>query len=561
LTASPLGYFSFVLHSHLPYVRLAGVWPHGEEMIQEAMAETYLPLLSALYDLKEEGLSPRLTIGLTPILLEQIADAGVISRFEAYLVERAEIAADDCVRLDRAGDQHRAYLARFYAGWYENVLHDFSDRFGRDVVGAFRRLQDDGNLDILTGAATHSYLPLLRRDSLVSAQLKIGRDTSRRHLGRAPSGVWLPECAYRPAFFDGPAHYRRPGLEEHLEGLDLGYFFTDTHVIRGGQVIGKSAGDAIGPYGQIPSRELAPLSPSDPYATSRTTQRPYLVQSSRVAVLGREARTGMQVWSAGQGYPGDFWYREFHKKDDVSGLQYWRVTDPSGDLGSKATYDPHQAELRVAEHARHFVSILEELVQESTPDGRPPLVVSAYDTELFGHWWFEGISWIKSVLRTLATHPAVAQTTVADYVRQSPPTAAMAVPESSWGSGGTHWTWDNEQTAWIWPLIHDAETRMETIVARHPNATGRRLDALNQAGRELLLLSSSDWPFLVTTRQARDYATMRFQQHLARFNRLCAIAGSEGITAESGRFLDTVAQLDNPFPDIDYRTFGRADQP
>src|SRR5512135_3505290 len=97
------GYFTFVLHSHLPYVRKAGRWPHGEEMIHEALAETYLPLLNALYDLKHEGVNPRLTIGLTPILLEQIADRSVLEHFEEYLQEELEVAQADVERFERAG--------------------------------------------------------------------------------------------------------------------------------------------------------------------------------------------------------------------------------------------------------------------------------------------------------------------------------------------------------------------------------------------------------------------------------------------------------------------------
>jgi len=72
-----IGAFTFVLHSHLPYVRKAGRWPHGEEMVHEAIAETYVPLLNALFDLKEAGYEPRLTIGITPILMEQLSDPDV----------------------------------------------------------------------------------------------------------------------------------------------------------------------------------------------------------------------------------------------------------------------------------------------------------------------------------------------------------------------------------------------------------------------------------------------------------------------------------------------------
>ena len=556
------GYFSLVLHTHLPYVRKAGRWPHGEEMIHEALAETYIPLLNALYDLKHEGVQPRLTIGLTPILLEQIADPEVLEHFEAYVQEELEMAREDLRRFDKQGDAQLKALAEFYEAWYRDTLETFDQRYGRDIVGAFKQLQDDGNVDILTSAATHGYLPLFQRDSTVYGQLKTGIETSRRHLGRAAHGIWLPECAYRPAYHrEGPPGYYKPGIEEYLADLNLLFFFTDTHVIEGGQMVGKVAGDVHGPYGNVPARRLAIMSDERQAASERTTFRPYYVQSTRVAVFGRDSRTGIQVWSASHGYPGDPSYRDFHRKDQNSGLQYWRVTGADVDQGAKALYDPAAGRQRAVEHAENFAGVVAELVRKhAETHDQPGLIVSAYDTELFGHWWFEGILWLKEVLRRLAQDTEVGLTTADEYLRMLPPDEVLKLPESSWGSGGTHWTWRNPETEWIWPLIHSAEVRMEDLVARHPNATGWLRDVLNQAAREFLLLTSSDWPFLISTGQAKEYASGRFQQHLARFNHLALIADSGHLTDEYQRFLTTTANLDNPFPDVDYRVFARQER-
>ena len=247
------GAFTFVLHSHLPYVRKAGRWPHGEEMVHEAIAETYVPLLNALFELKADGCQPHLTIGLTPILLEQISDPAVLDHFELYVLERLTLAETDLARHEKNGDKQLQSLARFYLDWYTSILQSFRERYGRNLVAAFRKLQDEGNVDIITSAATHGYLPLMERSSTVHAQLKVGIETYRRHLGRAPRGIWLPECGYRPAFVqDG---WYKSGIEEFLAELNLGYFFTDTQVIAGGQLVGKVAGDVIGPYGNLPKRK------------------------------------------------------------------------------------------------------------------------------------------------------------------------------------------------------------------------------------------------------------------------------------------------------------------
>lgn len=548
------GAFTFVLHSHLPYVRKAGRWPHGEEMIHEAIAETYIPLLNALYDLKQDGCQPHLTIGLTPILLEQLADAEVLDHFQLYLLERLSLIKTDILRHEKTHDDKLLHLAHFYQDWYQGILQSFIERYQRDLVGAFRRLQDEGNLDIITSAATHSYLPLMERNSTVYAQLRVGAQTYQRHLGRAAHGIWLPECGYRPAFVQGK--WYKPGIEEFLADLNLSYFFTDTHVIGGGHFVGKVAGDAIGPYGGLPKRKWIVHADERPEAKQRTTMRPYYVHSANVAVYGRDERTGLQVWSAAHGYPGDFRYREFHRKDSHSGLQYWRITGAQVDLGQKELYDPEPAMRQAQMHADHFVGLITDEVRSYYAfTGKPGIVISAYDTELYGHWWFEGITWLKEVLRQLDKHPEVKLSTAGDYLETNPPDEVIALPESSWGAGGGHWTWLNPETEWMWPLIHNAELRMEQLVASHPQACGGLRDVLTQAAREILLLESSDWPFLVSTGQAKEYASGRFQQHVARFNHLAAIADTGEVSEVNKSFLATTADLDNPFSDLDYRVF------
>ncbi len=556
-----VGAFTFVLHSHLPYVRMAGRWPHGEEWIHEAASETYIPLLNALYDLREEGVPFRLTIGLTPILVEQLADPDVKDHFDAYLEEKISLAQADVKRFETAKDLHLAYLARFYVEWYENVKRSFDERYKRDIVGAFRRLQDEGFIEIITCGATHGYLPLLSRDSSVYAQIKVGIAAYERHFGRPPRAIWLPECAYRPAYITDEGKLR-PGLERFLHDLGIGLFFSETHTIEGGQPVGVAAGDAIGPYGEIKRRYVIPIqqaippreaSTFKPYYVSDTTAGPKAEQHSGVAVIGRDNRTGMQVWSADWGYPGDYDYREFHKKDGISGLQYWRVTGARVDLGFKDYYHPDWAAYKVGEHARHFAWLVSDRLREyHDQTGNFGIVASNYDTELFGHWWFEGIAWIKQVLHQLAQNPTVELVRASDFIERHPPTEVLHIPESSWGMGGNHWTWDNHDTHWMWGPIHAAEARMEALAEKYSDPDTNTRAVLNMAARELLLLQSSDWPFLVTTGQAREYAIRRFTRHVERFE---ALASSLEAGRPDRQLADELYEVDKIYPDIDYRWF------
>jgi 1,4-alpha-glucan branching enzyme len=552
-----LGAFTFVLHSHLPYCRRAGRWPHGEEWLHEGASETYLPLLNALYDLKEEGVEFRLTIGLTPVLTEQLADPLVLEHLEMYLDEKIAAAKGDVERWKKEGLPHLEYLAGFYQNWYQHTLDTLRDRFDRNIVGAFRQLQDDGYIEIVTSAATHGYLPLLERDSSIYGQLAVGMASYRRHFGRASRDVWLPECAYRPAFYtraDGEQYYK-PGLEEFLADFELGCFFAETHTIEGGEPVGKAREGVIGPYGDVPKRYVVPIA-GYVEPTERTTYQPYWIGGAEVAAIGRNNRTGMQVWSADWGYPGDFDYREFHKKDGISGLQYWRVTGARLDLAYKDHYHPDWAQYKVGEHARHFTWLVEDLLREyHDSSGQYGIIASNYDTELFGHWWFEGVEWIKAVLRNLSRSEIVELTTASDFLEAHPPEDVLALPESSWGTGGGHFTWDNVDTRWMWPIIHEAERRMEALVDRHPDAQGDLALVLNQGARELLLLQASDWPFLVTTGQAKEYAIERFNGHVERFHRLAEITEAGEVSPQARSLAEEYFALDNIFPKIDYRAF------
>lgn len=546
-----LGAFTFVLHSHLPYARMAGRWPHGEEWIHEAATETYLPLLLALRELADEGVRFRLTIGITPVLAEQLADADVLANLEDYIEDLHERAVKDIARFEH-DDPARAETARFYAGRFTWLLDAFRGRFARSIIGGFRDLQDEGYIEIATSCATHGYLPLFERDSSIHAQVRTGVRTYMRHFGRAPESFWLPECAYRQGYVrdDG---VRKPGIEEFLAANGLRVFFTETHMILGGTPVGKAAGDALGPYPEIAKRYTIPLADYEPPA-ERTTFQPYWASAPEVAAMGRNRETGLQVWSADHGYPGDFNYREFHRKDGESGLHYWRVTGAGVDLGDKALWHPAVGFGRTEEHARHFADLVErEVAQYRERTGTYGIVCAAYDTELFGHWWFEGVTWLQRVLRLLAASDTVALTGAAQYVREHPPEDVVALPEGSWGQQGTHFTWLNPDTEWMWPVINGAQRRMEEIVARFGDgASGLLREALDQLARELLLLEASDWPFLVTTGQAREYAELRFGQHRERFEALAAQIESGAIEEA---FLADVRERDNVFPDIDFEDF------
>src|SRR2546428_9639297 len=432
MRGAPMGTFVLALHSHLPYARGAGRWRHGEEWVHEAMLGTYLPLLALFHDLREAAVPYRIVVGLTPVLIEQLADRDVDARFIEYADDQIRRAESDVRRFMDQSDQGRRPLADFALSSSGRLRRAYVERFRRDLVGAFADLARSGHLEILTAAATHGYLPLLDRAS-VEAQLRVGRRSTRRLLRLEPTGIWLPECAYAP------------GLERVLAENGITHFFTDAALLPGHA---RPAGERAHRRGQSGLRRWPPheeraaaaIVPGD---TDVDVMRPYYVADSDVVAIARHDKVSGQVWSARMGYPGDPSYREFHRKDDKTGLRYWRVTDVQVGLGAKGMYSPGAAAERVRSHADHFVRLVRETLAGRRNRDRDALLTVTFDAELFGHWWFEGIDWLGRVLRELAAN-GPRPVTIDAYLRERPAAERAQLQEGAWGEKHGHSTWANE---------------------------------------------------------------------------------------------------------------------
>lgn len=552
-----VGQFVFMLHSHLPYYRKAGMWPFGEENLYECMSETYVPLLNAISELyEEEGIKAKLTVGITPILAEQLIDEHLKEGFIEYLDSRIKQVSEDLERYpdpNIANSQHLKYLAKYYFDWYTHIKDSFINKYGKDLIGAFKKYQDLGCIEITTSGATHGFSPLLATDANLNAQFSVGSQTTKKLFGKKAKGCWLPECAYRQGYEyigkDGEKKWR-PAIELTLQNNDIQYFFTESHVIEGGNSIGNRR--VVGIYGNI---EYIPLPERE--ATGYDTYSAYWLPDAQVAVMGRNERAGYQVWSAADGYPGDGCYREFHKKDDKSGMHYWRITSASAGLGDKMLYDPVLAMSQINLNSDHYTTLIYHLLNDykNSHNGKEGLVMVSFDTELFGHWWFEGVEFIKQVIKKLNQYlPDVQMMTAGEYIEKHPPKEAIQIPESSWGQGGHFYVWNNNLTEWMWPIIHGCEKRMSAIADAYDKVPEDKLmqRALAQLARENLLLQSSDWPFLITTWQAKDYATERFNEHVHRFEVIADMIETGCINEEK---LAEIEDIDNCFADVNYRVY------
>lgn len=544
--------FVFTLHSHLPYVLNHGRWPHGSDWLTEAAVDTYLPLLEVLDSLSTEDVPSPLTIGITPILANQLAHPTFGIELAAFFTQRLAACEEAVEDFGRKHEEHLIPLAGYWRERYRR-LHRLFERCSGDLIGEFRRHASEGRIELLSSGATHGFLPLLAHDESIALQLAVGRAEHLRLFGREPAGCWLPECAYRPRgdWHPDPAAPfipDRPGLEEHLAAHGFRFFFVDAHMAE--------AGRPLGLYRETGRPDGIPLTDEDPgtLAALRSPHRTYEVspRAGRAPVIAfvRDPLSTRQVWSRQGGFPGDGAYLEFHKIRFPGGLKLWRVTSSAADLGAKEPYEPNTARARAWGHAAHLHYELRRNTQMLAATGAS-VVVAPFDTELFGHWWYEGIDFIADLYRRFSDDGDLHPRTASQHLAGRPPSAAVALGAGSWGANGDFSMWLNPGTRWTWEQLWPLEARFWSLAAgamAHPPLH----PVLAQAARELLLLQSSDWQFIISTGAAADYATTRFQGHAADLATLLdAIEAGPGagVPAAVTR-AETMRRRDDVFPEI-----------
>jgi len=524
----PAGYFALVLHAHLPFVR----HPEDptvmeEQWLYEGITGTYLPLLQMFEGLVADGVPYRCTVSLSAPLITMLTDDLLKERYARHLDRLIELAGKELERTRPEPHYHR--LAQMYGDRFLSIRHTWRSHEG-NLVRAFRRLQEAGRVEVITSTATHAFFPLLDRNwAALRAQVHVAADLYERHFGCRPRGMWLAECGYVP------------GVDELLREAAIRYFFVDTH--------GILLGDRLPVYG---------------------SHAPVYCRTG-VAAFARDPESSQQVWSAREGYPGDRHYRDFYRDigfdlpldyigpyihpaghRTYTGIKYHAITHEH--LHDKWVYDPAIARRRAGEHATHFRTARQRQIERLAGDmDRPPIVVSPYDAELFGHWWYEGPIFLGDLFRQLHyDQHAVEAITPGDYLDRHPTNQVATPSMSSWGWKGYAGYWLDESNAWVYRHLHTAGERMVELAHRYPSARGLTKRALNQAARELMLMQSSDWAFIMRTGTTVSYATRRVNEHIVRFNRLYDALQAGQVTE---RWVTELEARDNVFPDLDYRIY------
>jgi len=523
------GYLALVLHAHLPFIRHPEHDPFLEEdWLFEAVTETYIPLILVLQRLVRDGVPSRLTLSISPTLVEMLADSLLQSRYLRYLTRRIELSEQEVSRTRHTPDFHP--LAMMYRRHYREAHSLFESRYHRRLLDAFAELQQQGILEIITCPGTHPFMPFISQEQVRCAQLITARITHERHFHKPLRGLWLAECGYEP------------GMDSLIKKSGFDYFILDAH----GLLFGK---------------------PRPPHGVFAPVKTP-----AGTISFGRDMESSLQVWNSKVGYPGDINYREFYRDlgfdapyeyirpflhpDGVRrnvGIKYYRITG-GDDLSQRAPYDPQKAQVRAYQHASHFIAQRHQQIHHlSHTLNIKPVVVSPYDAELFGHWWHEGPVFLEQVMRQAAVQlSSIRLVSLSEALAEFPDPFGLEPTGSSWGDEGYYRVWLNENNQWLYKHQHWAEQAMVELADQSQPANGIFERGLNQAARELLLAQSSDWAFHMTNGNSACYAERRFANHMTHFRNLRDALLRNQMNTE---YLGELEEKDNLFRDLDYRIF------
>ncbi len=512
-----------LLHAHLPYIRHPEYeYALEENWLFEAIRDTYIPLLDILERMVDDGISPGLTVSLSPTLMEMLNDDLLRDRFVHHMDNLIELSGAEKQRTKGSVFESAAFL---YDGKFREVRRLYLERYGKDLISPFRRLQDEGHIEIAATAATHAFLPAFANyPGAVKRQIEVGIRSYARNLGRRPAGFWLPECGY----FEG--------LDSFLKDAGIQYCFLEAH----GLIHGRPR-------------------------PRHSIYKPVL-SSEGVLLFGRDFKSARQVWCASRGYPGDPAYRDFYRDigfdlpagyigrftgfegiRTFTGMKYYRVT---GKTEQKLPYDRAAAMSRMSVHAGHFAESRRSDFERLSGYVPEPLIFSAFDAELFGHWWFEGIEWLDTVVREISGSAtgAFGLVTPSRYLGSFTGRGADAggppvhPAPSSWGEGGYNSLWIGEKNHYLYRRLHGVMERLEAVIAQlkqgaAPEGLIRR--AMNQAVRETLLAQASDWFFLMEKGRAPEYAEKRVTGHIGNVTSILVMLEQNRVDALSLKKMET----------------------
>jgi 1,4-alpha-glucan branching enzyme len=468
------------LHMHSPNLFRAdpfresflrpGIWPietvSGEEVhntpgewVLKNCLDSWLPLLRVFETLAADKIDFQVSLNISPPVAYTLSHPRFKDYMSRYLDRTmAHVKSQLQIMKSRLDAQEYIWAGERYLEDIKALAQFYNHDLGKDIIGTYRTLSNDGYLELSTCTATHGMAGLLQSTpDALNTQIQVAKQAHNRIFGDDPRGIWLAENSYFP------------GVEKVLEQHQLHYFFVEAEAILNGSV--------------LPTEE---------------EYNPVLIPASQICAFGRSRLGRMQVWDAKIGYAGHPDFREYHFRH--FGLQLKRITTKLSN--DKGPYNPDNAEKTARHLAQDFYIKLCDQIQklERKHFQSIPLITCTYDAELFGHHWFEGPIFLEELLRECyRKSDYIGLTTPSHYLASFPSLPEMTPNPSTWGHESFHLRWTAPKVAWTFRELDRADQLLRQYLkkALHEEFNSKQNQAIQQMGAELIRSQSSDLTFVM----------------------------------------------------------------
>jgi 1,4-alpha-glucan branching enzyme len=532
----PVGSLCIVIQLHVPYVRRAGMWPYGEYQLYEAMADSFIPLLDAIAGLHAEGLGPRFTVALSPLLADQLTDLLLRTGFEEYVLLRIRQADEDAA----SGDADLVASAKRQKERDLALLESWVTRHQRDIVRSIRHLEREGAIEAIGMPATAAILPMLPRVSAKRAQVAQGVRSTDYFLEHPALGVWLPGGAIAPGA-------EGEGISDLLVEYGLEYAFVGERAIRpsfpnipGLPASESSARSPLDTY-RLPSGLVA-LARHDGFHSATITAFP-----EDPAYLGVPDALGRRYWAHGASLG--------RKLEPGEGLDVQLTVSPGAERPEPRAgryYRPEEAEAVWRGQAGAAAALAKDLLKaHKDTTGRSGVVVLPVEAARFAAWP-EGVNWLAQFVRE-AKAAGLKLKSGAEAIHHHDLQSLPDVTSSSWEGNGDFRTWQADNTTWYWEIVGATLDHAENLSDRFAGvANPLMVRLLAQATREALLLVSGEWAAMIGLGgEELDYAAQRIRDHHDRFRRMAYMLDTANPDELDMPLLERYEAADNPFQAID----------
>ncbi|MCL1927656.1 MAG: DUF1957 domain-containing protein [Treponema sp.] len=524
-------YISLIIFGHHPFVctEIKGDFSEEERDFFETLSETWLPIIDLLEQLEEEDLPFRLGMVLSPSLCGLFQDNRLLERYLTWLDKRIDFGKKELRRC--AANEEMKILAEQYYNRDCHIKTALTDKYSMDLLGAFTGFQKKGKVEFLLTAATNAYLPFYASmEEAIHAQIETALIHHRKYFGKNPTGFWLPEMGWTAE------------LGNYLNEYGLTYTIADAHAL----VMGN------------------PPAKTGFFYPVKT--------SSGLLVFGRDSTAQLDLENQINAEPGIYRschdagfelssraLKQFLGEENIrcsTGYRYWTC----GTEKKHQPYNREAAENCAAAAAKKYLDLRLSRLEAASEYMENPICICTLNAGELLHTWYEGILFLKMLIREINQRKTPCLCTPSDYLAEIMRSSIQTVEpgySSNLLNGYAELLLDASND-WIYRHIFRSIQRMAELTERFTGDTGLKERALNQAARELLFAQSTDWSKALNpqyqSRVSRDHAKQELEGALRNFTTIYEALGSSHVSTE---WLTALERRHYFLPFVNHRVFAR----